>query len=96
MAGVDFSELYKQTSGLARWAPDGSLLAVAVGHRLVIRDAETMQVGAKATGPPPSAAAPAPLRAHLRTQLAFRAISHPPAPPARRSSTCSPAPTRWT
>lgn len=45
-AGVDFSELYKQSNGLCMWSPDGNLLAVAVNHRLVVRDVETLQVRA--------------------------------------------------
>ena len=44
MVDVTFSELYKHSSGLVAWSPDSTLLAVAVQHRLVIRDPRSMQI----------------------------------------------------
>ncbi|KAI8817774.1 uncharacterized protein EV422DRAFT_590168 [Fimicolochytrium jonesii] len=41
---MDFTELYKQTSNLCRFSPDGRYLATAVQFRVVIRDAETLQI----------------------------------------------------
>lgn len=34
-----FSSLYEQTAGLVQWSPDGRYVAMAVGQRLIIRDA---------------------------------------------------------
>lgn len=41
---MDFTELYKQSSNLCRFSPNGLYLATAVQFRLVIRDAETLQI----------------------------------------------------
>lgn len=41
---MDFTELYKQSSNLCRFSPNGAYLATAVQYRLVIRDAETLQI----------------------------------------------------
>ncbi|KAJ3172057.1 WD repeat-containing protein wrap73 [Geranomyces variabilis] len=41
---MDFTELYKQSSNLCRFSPDGLFLATAVQYRVVIRDAETLQI----------------------------------------------------
>jgi WD40 repeat protein len=40
---ADFSDLFKQT-GPCEWSPDGTMLAVAVMHRCVIRDPSTMEI----------------------------------------------------
>ena len=42
-SSVDFSDVFKQTSKLVQWSPDGKLVAAAVGTRLAIRvpDAST-------------------------------------------------------
>ncbi|KAJ2359664.1 hypothetical protein H4S02_010307, partial [Coemansia sp. RSA 2611] len=38
---MEFSDLYKQSnSALARFSPDGRHIAVAVEHRLIVRDTE--------------------------------------------------------
>lgn len=46
-----FSALYEQTSGLVQWSPDGRYVAMAVGQRLVVRDAtggfEILQVNGR-------------------------------------------------
>lgn len=34
-----FSTLYEHTSGLVQWSPDGRYVAMAVGQRLLVRDA---------------------------------------------------------
>ncbi|KAI9094894.1 hypothetical protein DFS34DRAFT_627591 [Phlyctochytrium arcticum] len=41
---MDFTELYKQSSGLCTFSPDGRYLATSVAHRLVIRDADSLQI----------------------------------------------------
>ncbi|KAI8907719.1 hypothetical protein DFJ77DRAFT_475069 [Powellomyces hirtus] len=41
---MDFTELYKQSSNLCRFSPNGLYLATAVQFRVVIRDAETLQI----------------------------------------------------
>ncbi|KAJ3117278.1 hypothetical protein HDU96_007317 [Phlyctochytrium bullatum] len=41
---MDFSELFKQTGFLCHFSPDNRRLATAVDYRLVIRDAETLQI----------------------------------------------------
>ncbi|KAI9202344.1 quinon protein alcohol dehydrogenase-like superfamily [Polychytrium aggregatum] len=41
---MDFTELYKQSSGLCYFSPNGQYLATAVQHRLVIRDSESLQI----------------------------------------------------
>ncbi|KAJ3005261.1 WD repeat-containing protein wrap73 [Thoreauomyces humboldtii] len=41
---MEFSELYKQSGSLCRFSPSGLLLATAVAYRVVIRDAETLQI----------------------------------------------------
>ncbi|KXS21187.1 YVTN repeat-like/Quino protein amine dehydrogenase [Gonapodya prolifera JEL478] len=41
---MDFTEVYKQTSQLVLPSPSSALLAVAVSHRLVVRDADTLQI----------------------------------------------------
>ncbi|KAJ3011799.1 UNVERIFIED_CONTAM: WD repeat-containing protein wrap73 [Siphonaria sp. JEL0065] len=41
---VDFSELFRTTLLLAQPSPDASFVATAVEHRLVIRDAESLQI----------------------------------------------------
>ncbi|KAJ3296711.1 WD repeat-containing protein wrap73 [Rhizoclosmatium sp. JEL0117] len=43
---IDFSELYRATSPHVSVSVDGKLLATAVEHRLVVRDAETLQIAA--------------------------------------------------
>jgi hypothetical protein len=42
---MDFSETYKH-SGPCAWSPDGKMLATAVEFRLVVRDTDSLQVGA--------------------------------------------------
>ncbi|KAJ2427340.1 hypothetical protein GGF47_001810, partial [Coemansia sp. RSA 2524] len=38
---MEFSDLYKQSnSALAQFSPDGRFIAVAVEHRLIVRDSE--------------------------------------------------------
>ena len=44
MADVTFSEIYKHSSGLCQYSKDNEHLAVAVQHRLVIRDPDSMQI----------------------------------------------------
>lgn len=34
-----FSSLYEQSGGLVQWSPDGRFVAMAVGQRLMVRDA---------------------------------------------------------
>ncbi|KAI9356321.1 hypothetical protein DFJ73DRAFT_823870 [Zopfochytrium polystomum] len=41
---MDFTEVYKQTSFLCTFSPDAKHIATAVDHRVVIRDAETLQI----------------------------------------------------
>ncbi|KAJ3322604.1 WD repeat-containing protein wrap73 [Blyttiomyces sp. JEL0837] len=41
---MDFTELYKQTSFLCTFSPDAQYVATAVEHRVVVRDAETLQI----------------------------------------------------
>ncbi|KND00317.1 uncharacterized protein SPPG_04641 [Spizellomyces punctatus DAOM BR117] len=41
---MDFTELYKQSLNLCHFSPNGLYLATAVQHRLVIRDAESLQI----------------------------------------------------
>ena len=44
MTDVTFSEIYKHSSGLCQYSKDNEHLAVAVQHRLVIRDPDSMQI----------------------------------------------------
>ncbi|KAJ1558724.1 WD repeat-containing protein wrap73, partial [Nowakowskiella sp. JEL0078] len=41
---MDFTELYKQTSNLCVFSPNGVYLATAVQYRVVIRDSQTLQI----------------------------------------------------
>ncbi|KAI9137159.1 quinon protein alcohol dehydrogenase-like superfamily [Paraphysoderma sedebokerense] len=41
---MDFTELYKQSLCLCLFSPDNNYLATTVQHRLVIRDAESLQI----------------------------------------------------
>eukprot|EP00727_Mastigamoeba_balamuthi_P002677 m51a1_g12406 hypothetical protein (438) ;mRNA; f:697263-699394 len=42
---VEFSEVYRHTgAALCRWSPDGALLACALGPKLVVRDAASLQI----------------------------------------------------
>ena len=41
---LDFTELYKQTGNLCVFSPNGLYLATAVQYRLVIRDADSLQI----------------------------------------------------
>ena len=45
---MDFSEVYPQSSGSSlktcKWSPDGRFVAAPVKHRLLIRDASTLQI----------------------------------------------------
>ena len=41
---MNFSDIFKQTSQLCAFSPDSRYLANAVHHRVVIRDAKTLQV----------------------------------------------------
>ncbi|KAG5462395.1 MAG: hypothetical protein BJ554DRAFT_5286 [Olpidium bornovanus] len=41
---LDFTDVYKQSSGLCAFSPDGRHIATAVLYRLVVRDAETLQI----------------------------------------------------
>lgn len=41
---INFSDLFKQTSGHCHYSPDNSLLANSVSFRLVIRDSKTLEV----------------------------------------------------
>jgi hypothetical protein len=41
---MDFTELYKQTANLNKFSPNGLYLATAVHYRLVIRDADSLQI----------------------------------------------------
>jgi WD40 repeat protein len=43
-AEMDFSELYKQTGNLNKFSPNGLYIATAVHYRLVIRDADSLQI----------------------------------------------------
>lgn len=49
-----FSSMYEQSSGLVQWSPNGRYVAMAVGQRLMVRDAadgfEIVQVGASNFG----------------------------------------------
>eukprot|EP00158_Paraphelidium_tribonemae_P008399 Partr_v1_DN28571_c0_g1_i2_m73991 putative WD repeat containing, antisense to TP73 len=49
---MDFTELYRQN--IVQFSPDGQLIATAVEHRLVIRDAESLQILALFNNPTPS------------------------------------------
>ena len=53
----DFSESFAFSGPLPRFSPDGRLIAAAAEYRLVIRDADSLQVGAllKALSPVPAA-----------------------------------------
>lgn len=39
-----YSEPYKQSATLAKFSPDGKLIACAVAYRLIIRDTATLQI----------------------------------------------------
>lgn len=39
-----FSALYDQSAGLVQWSPDGRLVAMAVGQRLVVRDVNGFEI----------------------------------------------------
>ncbi len=41
---MDFTELYKQTGNVCSFSPNGLYLATAVQYRLVIRDADSLQI----------------------------------------------------
>ncbi|KAI9014635.1 hypothetical protein BC832DRAFT_589137 [Gaertneriomyces semiglobifer] len=41
---MDFTELYKQSATLCRFSPNGQYLATAVQFRLVIRDADSLEI----------------------------------------------------
>ncbi|KAJ3369061.1 WD repeat-containing protein wrap73 [Allomyces arbusculus] len=41
---MDFSELFKQAGNQCSFSPDGAYVAATVGHKLVIRDADTLAV----------------------------------------------------
>ncbi len=41
---MDFTELYKQTGQICHFSPNGAYLAVVVLHRVVIRDADTLEI----------------------------------------------------
>jgi WD40 repeat protein len=41
---MDFTELYRQSNQLCRFSPSGNVIGTAVEHRLVLRDAESLQV----------------------------------------------------
>jgi WD40 repeat protein len=41
---MDFTELYKATGYLCSFSPNGQFIGTAVEHRVVIRDAETLQI----------------------------------------------------
>ena len=41
---MDFTELYKSSNYLCSFSPSSSHIATAVEHRVVIRDAETLQI----------------------------------------------------
>ncbi|KAI8801005.1 WD40-repeat-containing domain protein [Cladochytrium replicatum] len=41
---MDFTDLFKQSLGLAKFSPNGCYLAVAVQYRLVIRDVQSLQI----------------------------------------------------
>lgn len=41
---MDFTELYKQTGNLNKFSPNGLYIATAVHYRLVIRDADSLQI----------------------------------------------------
>ncbi len=41
---MDFTELYKQTGQICRFSPNGAYIAVVVLHRIVVRDAETLEI----------------------------------------------------
>ena len=41
---MDFTELYKQTGNLNKFSPNGLYIATAVHYRLVVRDADSLQI----------------------------------------------------
>ncbi|CAL1547065.1 unnamed protein product [Lymnaea stagnalis] len=41
---MNFSELFRQSTQLCQFSPDGKFLASAVDYRLIIRDVETLQI----------------------------------------------------
>lgn len=41
---MDFTELYKQTGNHNKFSPNGLYIATAVHYRLVIRDADSLQI----------------------------------------------------
>ncbi|ORZ38988.1 WD40-repeat-containing domain protein [Catenaria anguillulae PL171] len=41
---MDFSDVFKQSNNLCRFSPDGAHVANVVGHKLVVRDAETLHI----------------------------------------------------
>jgi hypothetical protein len=41
---ADFTEIYKQSSSLCRFSPNGEFVATAVQQRLVIRQTQTLQI----------------------------------------------------
>jgi WD40 repeat protein len=41
---MDFTELYKSSNHLVQFSPNSQYLATAVEHRVVIRDADTLQI----------------------------------------------------
>lgn len=41
---AQFSALYDHSSGLVQWSPDGRLVAMAAGKRLVVRDTNGFEI----------------------------------------------------
>jgi WD40 repeat protein len=41
---MDFSDIFKQTGNHGYFSPQGNYVATVVGHKLVIRDTETLQI----------------------------------------------------
>ncbi|KAI8896244.1 hypothetical protein BC833DRAFT_541597 [Globomyces pollinis-pini] len=41
---ADFTEIYKQTGNLCKFAPDGESIAIGINQRLVIRDAHSLDI----------------------------------------------------
>lgn len=41
---AQFSALYDHSSGLVQWSPDGKLVAMAAGKRLVVRDTNGFEI----------------------------------------------------